>query len=111
MIAEADRRALVAPTLMAIVLTLGMLAFRTRLGPALAMRPLDVLEPAAAQPAGQAHALLHVLTAMPVIERFIVRRIDVDPDRQRCLQEKALKVMRVKVSFTPASVWILLVTK
>jgi hypothetical protein len=31
--------------------------------------------------------------------------------RQGRRQEKALKVMRVKVSFTPASVWILLVTK
>lgn len=33
------------------------------------------------------------------------------PARRRGSQENALKVMRVKVSFTPASVWMLLVTK
>ncbi len=33
------------------------------------------------------------------------------PPRQGRGQENALKVMRVKVSFTPASVWIRLVTK
>lgn len=31
--------------------------------------------------------------------------------RKRRAQEKALKVIRVKVSFTPGSVWIWLVTK
>lgn len=31
--------------------------------------------------------------------------------RRRKAQLNALKVMRVKVSFTPASVWMLLVTK
>ena len=33
------------------------------------------------------------------------------PARRGRRQENALKVMRVKVSFTPPSVWILLVTK
>jgi hypothetical protein len=42
-IAEADRRALVADTLVAIVMALAMLTLRTLLGPALAMRPLGPL--------------------------------------------------------------------
>ncbi len=33
------------------------------------------------------------------------------PSRDGRTQEKALKVMRVKVSFTPRSVWMWLVTK
>lgn len=41
-------------------------------------------------------------------ERLVARQIS---SERRCLQENALKVIRVKVSFTPASVWILLVTK
>ena len=49
----------------------------------IALRLLDALEPAAAQPAGQAHPLLHMLAAVPVIERRVVRRIDVDPDARR----------------------------
>lgn len=77
----------------------------------IAAGPLEPLEAAAAQPAGAADPLLHVLAAVPVIEDRVVRRVDIDPDGECCLQEKALKVMRVKVSFTPASVWILLVTK
>jgi hypothetical protein len=79
---------------------------------------LDAFETAATQPARATDPFLHVLAAVPVLEQGIVGRIDVDPQRQHRLaagaghgQLKALKVMRVKVSFTPASVWILLVTK
>ena len=77
----------------------------------IAAGPLDTLAAAAAQPAGATDPLLDVLAAVPMVEKSVVGRVDIDPDGERCLQEKALKVIRVKVSFTPASVWILLVTK
>lgn len=40
------------------------------------------LEATAAQPAGTADTLLHMLMAMPILESILVSRIDIDPERE-----------------------------
>src|SRR5471030_1478418 len=48
----------------------------------IAARAVDALEAAAAQPAGTADPLLHMLAAVPMLELRIVGWIDVDPQRE-----------------------------
>lgn len=88
-----------------------------------AVHPIDRCDLFAARQLARARATADHAMGEQAVDHAVGVRLDRGREEQEILaprevpvrdggaQEKALKVMRVKVSFTPRKVWMLLVTK